>query len=201
MSKKDVATSLVDYLATGIPPASVDVIAPTATPIAPMQVVEVVVDEFAELDRQMDTLLSRIKLIGLCAKDLHYRAKGKAFYGLHVLADIPWEVEKETDDLIEVYYMGFRAKEPPRMKEIYAGAVATPIAYPEDSNYFIVGLMHSCKLVMNTIEGIKTAFPQIPAGVHAVLDSISQKCLLSIGLLTKCTNEKDAESLVRHMNR
>lgn len=182
----DVQTTLVDYLAGSPAPSDVVVVTAEPTESAPVVVETDATATAAKTDAcdaAMKLLLGRIKRIGMCAKDLHYRAKGKPFYGLHQLSDLVWQVEQETDDLIEIYFMGTRGVEPPRMDEVFAIALGVAVAYPKDDRYFIGGLMHICHSSMLLVDQIKKDYPDLPAGVHAVLDGISQKCLLSIGLL------------------
>ena len=186
--------TLTDYLVNAEPaPNAVVVVAddPTATPPA---IVQEIVNELTapepdlpttpqELyDEAMRDLMAKVKRIGMCAKDLHYRAKGKPFYGLHQLADLVCEVEDDTDHIAEVYFMGDRGIEPPRMDEVYRKAIDLMVLYPRDDRYFIGGLMDICRTTMHSIESIKRQF-EVKSGVAAVLDKISEHCLLSIGLL------------------
>lgn len=185
MPTEEVKKNLADYLLTATPAPDVTVAVvseppPPALPITPVEAIPVEIFPDAEM---MD-LMAKIKRIGMCAKDLHYRAKGKPFYGLHQLSDLVWQIEQDTDDIAEIYFMGDRQKEPPRMDEVFAMALALPIVYPADDRYFVGGLLNICLATMNTIEAIKKAFPdKIKSGVAAVLDKISEHCLLSIGLL------------------
>lgn len=183
-TENEMQKSLIEYLAESKPLAEEEItITPSPAPV--VTVVETVVppDPREICDERMLELLGCVKRIGMCAKDLHYRAKGKPFYGLHELADLIWKIEQDTDQIVEIYFMGTRGKEPPLMTDVFAKAIDTQVLYPRDNNYFIGGLMGICRRTMLTIEAIKKDFPDLPAGMHAVLDSISQQCLLSIGLL------------------
>ena len=133
-------------------------------------------------DEEMLDLMAHVKRIGMCAKDLHYRAKGKPFYGLHLLADLVHQVEEDTDHIAEVYFMGDRGIEPPRMTQVFGRANSLMVWYPRDNNYFIGGLMDICRTSMHLIEDIKKKY-EVKSGVAAVLDKISEHCLLAIGLL------------------
>ena len=134
-------------------------------------------------DAEMEDLMAHLKCIGMCAKDMHYRCKGKAFYGLHQLGDLTWQLADETDKIAEIYFMGERGITPPRMKDICARAVNIEVMYPQNDKYFIGGLMNICLQTMHRIEDIKSRFPDLKSGTVAVLDQISQNCLLNIGLL------------------
>lgn len=134
-------------------------------------------------DEEMRNLMSWMKRIGMCAKDMHYRCKGKPFYGLHELADLVYETEHITDQIAEIYFMGERGIEPPRMEDVCRTAASLPINYPTDDRYFIGGTMDACLQAMHKIEDIKRNFTNLKSGTIAVLDAISQQCLLSIGLL------------------
>lgn len=198
MPTDDVKKTLTDYLVNAEPIQETVVVVsgdPEATPPA---IVQEIVNEAAAAaaepgigisvepvypDGEMTNLMAMVKRIGMCAKDLHYRAKGKPFYGLHQLADLAYQVESDTDQIAEVYFLGARGIEPPKMITVYDKACAMKVDYPSQSdNYFIVGLMNICRYTMVAVENIKKNF-EIEAGVHAVLDKISEHCLLSIGLL------------------
>ena len=173
---------------TPVPPASIEIIpdAPIVPPVAETIVAEPipqvpVAQSFP--DTEMQELMAHIKCIGMCAKDMHYRCKGKSFYGLHQLADLTWKLEEETDQIAEIYFMGERGITPPRLKDVYTTAIAIDVLYPKDDKYFIGGLMDICLKTMHKIEAIKQSFPDLKSGTVAVLDQISQQCLLNIGLL------------------
>lgn len=154
-----------------LPEAAVEVIAPTQ-PIPDMTA-----------DEDMKILMSWLKRIGMCAKDMHYRCKGKPFYGLHELADLVWQVNHKTDEIAEIYFLGERGVEPPRMADVCVAAAALPVNYPSNDKYFIGGTMDACLQTMHKVEDIKSKFPNLASGTVAVLDSTSQECLLAIGLL------------------
>ena len=183
--------TLADYLVgpAPIPEASVLIVAddPQATPAA---VVQELVEQTPPpvnmaiplADDVMRTLMAHVKRIGMCAKDLHYRAKGKPFYGLHMLSDLIYQVEDDTDHIAEIYFMGDRGIEPPRMDEVFRMAIELPVVYPKNDQYFVGGLMDICLKTMHLIEDIKKNY-EVKSGVAAVLDKISEHCLLAIGLL------------------
>lgn len=128
-------------------------------------------------------LTAHLKRIGMAAKDLHYRAKGKAFYGEHLLADLVLKVEENADDLIEVYFLGQTGITPPRMADVCMQAATLPVDYPTNEFYFEKGLFDICFKTARLVERIKKDCPNLVAGVHAVLDKISQEAYTAIGLL------------------
>ena len=170
---------------TPVPPASVAIVpdAPVVPPVAETIVVEQVTPPPLYPDKEMADLMAHIKCIGMCAKDMHYRCKGKPFYGLHELADLVYEVEHETDQIAEIYFLGERGIEPPRMADVCSAAASLLVHYPRNDKYFIGGTMNACFQTMHKIEDIKRNFPDLKSGTVAVLDAISQHCLLAIGLL------------------
>ena len=177
--------TLVDYLMETMPEAVV--VAPTAEVVLDPIAVDPPIEQINPMtpmfpDEEMTNLMAQVKRIGMCAKDLHYRAKGKPFYGLHQLADLAYQVEEDTDHIAEVYFLGDRGIEPPRMDEVFRRALDVPVLYPRDDKYFIGGLMSICRQTMLSIENIKANY-EVKSGVAAVLDKISEHCLLSIGLL------------------
>lgn len=176
----NIKTDLAGYL-LGESPAAVETIVVAAeAPVAPVAAIP---PAPAFPDAEMADLMAYLKCIGMCAKDMHYRCKGKAFYGLHQLGDLTWQLADETDKIAEIYFMGERGINPPRMKEVCANAVGIEVIYPSDDKYFIGGLMNICLETMHKIEAIKRNYPDLKSGTVAVLDQISQNCLLNIGLL------------------
>lgn len=133
------------------------------------------------------TVLADMKRVGMVAKDMHYHAYGKAFYGLHLLADLVDEIEGMTDDLFEAFFLGMKRGAPaemPTMEEVYRLALDTLVLFPKDKNYWIAGLADICFKTMTDVEVAKK-LPDLKAGVQAILDNISQKCLVAYGLLKK----------------
>ena len=176
----DVKVDLAGFLSGEIPTA-VDTI--VAAPEVPPPAAESIPSSPLHPDEEMEDLMAHLKCIGMCAKDMHYRCKGKSFYGLHQLSDLTWQTADETDNIAEIYFMGERGITPPRMKEVCARAVNIEVMYPSNDKYFIGGLMYICLQTMHKIESIKSRFPDMKSGTVSVLDKISQNCLLNIGLL------------------
>lgn len=176
----EIKTDLADYLLSEPTPQVETVV---AIPDAPTEPVAPVITTPTFPDDEMAELMAHLKVIGMCAKDVHYRCKGKSFYGLHQLADLIWDINRETDQIAEIYFMGERGIPPPRMHEVFARAVSIPVLYPRNDKYFIGGLMNISLQTMHKIEAIKHNYPDLKSGTVAVLDQISQQCLLNIGLL------------------
>jgi hypothetical protein len=130
-------------------------------------------------------LIAHLKRIGMAAKDLHYRAKGKPFYGEHLLADLVMDVESNFDDLIEVYFLGQTGITPPRMADTCMQAATLPVNYQTNEFYFESGLFDICFQTARLVERIKKECPDLAAGVHAILDKISQESYTAIGLLDR----------------
>ena len=130
-------------------------------------------------------LIAHLKRIGMAAKDLHYRAKGKPFYGEHLLADLVMDVESNFDDLIEVFFLGQTGFTPPRMADTCMKAATLPVNYQTNESYFESGLFDICFQTARLVERIKKDCPDLAAGVHAILDKISQESYTAIGLLDR----------------
>lgn len=187
MPEDNIQQNLVDYLGGAAPVAPIGetVMVLAADPMEELVPVPPVASVAPPPmpDEDMRLLMAYLKRIGMCAKDMHYRCKGKPFYGLHELADLVWEVNHETDQIAEIYFMGERGINPPRMADVCIAAANLPVNYPSNDKYFIGGTMDACLQTMHKIEDIKNRFPELKSGTVAILDSISQQCLLRIGLL------------------
>jgi len=142
------------------------------------------------------TVMADFKAIWMAAKDLHYNAKGDAFYGVHLLADMVADTEKFFDDLAEVYYLGEKGVPPPKMRHVMKAALneekysqesADKVSAEEGAdltNLLVKRLMAACRITLADIEKAKT-MPGLLAGTHAVLDEASRKLLVDIGLLAQ----------------
>ena len=177
-----------------MPSETIAIVAPTAntTELADAKSLILTMLEEAEAKEKncAETICSGLKAIGLAAKDLHYRAKGSASYSEHLLADLAWQIEKLTDDFIEVYYMGDKGWDPPLMGGIYRmadnwlmehSASQEPDAKPS-TEYWAARLLSACEAVISQTEVAKEVLNK-KAGTQAVLDDISKQVLQVVGLL------------------
>ena len=179
---------LVGYLMGDAPVAPMDVppvVTIVAEPVPPTPPPETEVmggiDSIADDD--MLDLMAHLKRVSMVAKNLHYRAKGKPFYGLHELADLVWQIGHDTDKIAEIYYLGERGIEPPKMEDVCIKAATLPVTGVEGDKYYISCLLNISLTTMHKVEDIKGKHPSLKSGVIAVLDHISQQCFLFIGLL------------------
>lgn len=173
---------LVDYLMN--PEAAIPsetVIVTTEEPT--VEVIPSVITPEDRLDVNMTMLMARLKEIGMNAKDVHYRAKGKAFFALHEMADLIWDMDKLTDNIAEIYFMGERLKEPPLLSVVYAQALTISTRDAGELTQFIERLRDSVGICIQEVEEIKKEFPDLTSGVVALLDEISQKSLIALGFL------------------
>ena len=169
----------------------VEVIAPTGeTPLDAKELVLKMLEEAEEKEKACaKKLCALIKAVGMTAKDLHYRAKGEAFYSEHLLADLGWQVERLTDDFIEVYYMGDKGWDPPLMNAIYADAnfQIPSVVDPEketSTDFWARRLLEVCEKLVAHVEEAKGVLTS-KAGTQAALDEISKQTLQVVGLLKR----------------
>lgn len=176
-----------------MPSETIAVVAPTASPAELVDAKSLIINMIEEAEAKEKTCAEKIcagiKAVGLAAKDLHYRAKGSAFYSEHLLADLAWNVERLTDDFIEVFYMGDKGWNPPLMGQIYCMANAWLIeiggADPIDdptTEYWASRLLRACEDLVSQVEVAKDVLNK-KAGTQAVLDDISKQVLQVVGLL------------------
>lgn len=176
-----------------MPSETIAVVAPTTSPAKPIDAKSLIINMLEEAEAQEKTYAEKIcagiKAVGLAAKDLHYRAKGSAFYSEHLLADLAWNVEKLTDDFIEVFYMGDKGWTPPLMGQIYCTANSwltegDEAVEGQTTEYWAARLLRACKDVVEQIEVAKDVLNK-KSGTQAVLDDISKQVLQVCGLLTQ----------------
>lgn len=113
-------------------------------------------------------------LVDWLANDLHYKSRGSEFYEKHLLADRVRDLG-DDDEIKETYWLGFKNMNPPSDAEI---AQMTIDAYGKISNEsdIFIQLKKAFEYVIEIVERCKTE-PSLPAGIHAILDGISQKAL------------------------
>ena len=164
-----------------------------ATGEAPVRA-QVTVVETEKVD-PIDLVVANLCAVGMLAKDLHYRARGKAFYAIHLLSDLVWQCRSNVDELLEVYYLGERKSVPPLMAYFEAAAsrevgivlgnvncANDGCEYGEDQ--LLSALVRFCTATVELVERAKSQLGvQLRSGTQAVLDDISKKALQSSGLL------------------
>lgn len=193
MPNEDVAKTLTEFLTQETAPiaveGSVDVkpteIVSKETVITPAGTTEVI----AIRENPVYRVITDVCRLRMCAKNLHYRYIGRDFYGIHLLADRIWELEKFADDLIETYIMGSLQQLPPKMEEVNNDALTIVLDMPAplitsglDAD-LIEQLKAICKKTIADVEIAKQEL-NIMAGTQSVLDNISQKALVAIGLVS-----------------
>ena len=165
--------------------------------IVPAPVGETAVIAVAEpQEDMMQTLLAKLIAIGWLAKDLHYRAKDRSFYGNHLLADIIYDVTTKSDNLNEVYYLGEKMSPPPLACETAEKALKMMfgLVQSHDSDEMAVArrLLLFLEAAIHEIERIKDAHKYLKSGTVAVLDGISEDLLKDSGLLRRVVAPESA---------
>ena len=128
-----------------------------------------------ELDN-IKTLLALLCAIDWLANDLHYRSEGTGFYEKHLLADRIRDFGDAEDQLKEAYYLGFKSMPPPYDKEIAHSATVIYNAMKGASSSAESQLCGAFGLMQQAVDACKKE-ANLPAGIHAVLDGISEKAL------------------------
>ena len=129
----------------------------------------------------LDVMIA-VAIVEWIAKDMHYRSCDEWFYALHLLAD-KVDFGSSIDDLKEAYYLGAKEALPPTEEQIVKAAIekANLDTASMDNRQLIEALAASCADGIYAIEEAKRE-PALVAGVHAILDGISQKMLVVKGL-------------------
>lgn len=141
----------------------------------------------------LDVIIS-VAIVEWIAKDMHYSSCDEWFYALHLLAD-KVDFGNSIDDLKEAYYLGAKETLPPTEEQIVKAAIEK--CYLDtasmDNRQLIEALATSCSDGIYAIEEAKRE-PALVAGVHAILDGISQKMLVVKGLCWRALSHgRDAE--------
>ena len=128
-----------------------------------------------ELDN-IKTLLALLCAIDWLANDLHYRSEGTGFYEKHLLADRIRDFGDAEDQLKEAYYLGFKSMPPPYDKEIAHSATVIYNAMKGAGSSAESQLCGAFGLMQQAVDACKKE-ASLPAGIHAILDGISEKAL------------------------
>ena len=143
----------------------------------------------------MNNVLIAIEVIKMIAKSVHYRSSDECFYALHLLAD-KVDFGDSEDALKESYYLGMKEELPPTEKELAAGAVEhCPDTATLSNKDLIRTLYDVCSQGILSIEEAKRE-PGLIAGVHAILDSVSQSMLVIKGLSWRTINGETTATAV-----
>lgn len=143
----------------------------------------------------MMDLLSNLCMIGMLSKDLHYRAKGKPFYGLHELSDKIWTIRHLSDELTEVFFLGEKGSVPPEQSAIAMKASLglehlgiRDFGGNNDEDAILMALYQACQNCAKAVETAK-ASGSFKSGTNAVLDEISKLALLFGGLIARTAKD------------
>lgn len=132
----------------------------------------------------MKELLANMLTVTYFARDLHYRWKGPEFYAVHLLADRIADFGTASDDIKECFYLGFNRTEPPLETDIASASVEE---YREIAQKASCPLCRASEALARTICLVESAkrTEGLPAGVHAILDGISQHAVTMRGLVLR----------------
>lgn len=137
----------------------------------------------------MINVLVAIEIVKCLAKDVHYRSNDEWFYALHLLAD-KVDFGSAEDDLKEAYYLGMHEELPPTEMEILKATTEKCQDIRALSNKELVSkLYEACSDGVLLVEDAKREAGLL-AGVHAILDGVSQTMLVIKGLCWRTLNSE-----------
>lgn len=131
-------------------------------------------------------VLVAIRIVECLAKDMHYCSNDEWFYALHLLAD-KVDFGSAEDDIKEAYYLG-QSMLPPSENDINKIVVERIGGVPEENKGLVSRLGDACETLIYSIEEAKRE-PGMLAGIHAILDGISQTALTIKGLCWRSLND------------
>lgn len=142
----------------------------------------------------MKDCIVRLTVIKNLAKDIHYNAHGREFYGIHLLMDrVADGLDQFIDDIKENIYLG-RGQFPPASKEIFKVAEAM---LPEKLPYDTVAQMGIlADFISGTLENIFELVQNttiLMNGDVALFDDISKDLRKKLGLINNTINNTTDE--------
>lgn len=128
---------------------------------------------------KIDLLISYLFAIQAFAKDIHYSAKGEAFYSKHLLADEVYKgIDEQIDALIETCLMPFYA-----IRVSYFWNIAKDIIpdLTDDDSINFDNLRKLCAKAVDLMNKIEADIK----GEQSLIDSIAQDLQRKLGLITR----------------
>ena len=138
----------------------------------------------------MPEVIVNIIVVDWLCNDLHYKWRGHSFYGMHLLADRVRNFGSAKDDINEVYFLGYMGIVPPADKDNSVKAITQyDKVCKENGGCPLKSLGAQLSYLLASVENAKRT-EGLPAGVHAILDSVSQSALTYRFLVTSCIEEQ-----------
>ena len=135
--------------------------------------------ERGKMDK-IDTLIAYLFAIQAFAKDIHYSAKGEAFYSKHLLADEIYKgIDEQIDALIETCILSLQ--EPATISDYWKQAIEfIPELSNNDSSNFkrLYLLIKNALILLNGYSGPSR-------GGIALIDNVAQDLQRKLGLITR----------------
>ena len=128
---------------------------------------------------QYNLLIVLLMIIQCFAKDIHYTAKGPAFYAKHIFVDLVGDdIDGFIDDIKETVFLG-QGIIPPASKNLFmAAAVGAPEVLPLDIANFMI-----LKEFVDQVRGLIKNMEAPSRGANSLLDSIGEHMDKMSGLL------------------
>ena len=128
---------------------------------------------------KIDLLISYLFAIQAFAKDIHYSAKGEAFYSKHLLADEVYKgIDEQIDALIETCIMPYYAV---RISYFWNTAKDLTPELTDDDNINFSKLRHLCDKTCGLINDIEIT----SNAEQALVDDIAKDLARKLGLITR----------------
>lgn len=138
----------------------------------------------------MESVLSNMLVCQWLAHDVHYAWRGHSFYGMHILADKVGDMGSLADEINETYYMGFRGENPPLDSLIaFASVEQYNKVCKENGGCCLKALASQFSYLAASVEVAKRE-EGLAAGIHSILDSVSQKALVGRALVSRSIEEE-----------
>lgn len=124
-------------------------------------------------------LISMLMAICNYSKDIHYNAKGSAFYSKHLLADLMLDdLDEKIDDIKENVFLGNGVQPLPSGRYLVAAAALVPPVTADDRLNFLL-----LKALINKVRGLIKNVEAPSRGANSLLDAIGEHLDKMNGLL------------------
>ena len=138
----------------------------------------------------MSEILARLLAIYHFAKDIHYSAKGKDFYSIHLLMDrVADDIHDQIDSINEICYLG-KDHVAPSSKDVLEKAYQNMPEFWSDTRENLSELSGIIGgTIENILEMIENGTDNMTSAEASLLDDIAKTLMLKKGLILRTLKE------------
>jgi len=135
----------------------------------------------------INTLICQLIALQSFCKDIHYNAKGDAFYSKHLLVDrVQENISEYIDSLKELFFLPADKEPLPSAEYLTKAAKYIPSIKPNDKDSF----KELAKLLIKTLKTIE-GLNKLTKGEENLIGAIGENLQISLGLVNRQVIDND----------